>query len=247
MEENAINKCSKRVLNGFAIVSMSIRYRPLQPKDVRKCVELVAAHPILGPRYGRVIEQLPRAILHRLGGDCIAAIAFEEFQKNSTRFLGACLAAFVSDDFLCKVKTVLNFWVGPELVKAISSGNSPLLSDKEVRDANSTGGLNLILWHNKLYPVDLRRAESGTACMTCLHETYRGFFLKELLGQADSLEQFHGMQNCGGRYFWTAEGCFGGFPQVDAHHFSDEPRNAGITRELAISELASWVGSLFVY
>src|ERR1700730_14954918 len=82
MEENAINKCSKRVLNGFAIVSMSIRYRPLRPKDVRKCVELVAAHPILAPRYGRVIEQLPSAILNTLGRDCMVAIAFEEFEQK---------------------------------------------------------------------------------------------------------------------------------------------------------------------
>ena len=34
---------------------------------------------------------------------------------------------------------------------------------------------------------------------------------------------------------------------MDACNFSDEPRNVGMTRELALTHGASWVGTLFLY
>ncbi len=40
---------------------MTIRCRPMQLNDVRECVHIVAAHPILGPRYGSAIVDLRAA------------------------------------------------------------------------------------------------------------------------------------------------------------------------------------------
>ncbi len=31
---------------------MAVRYRPMRPNDAKECVEIVAAHPFMGPRYG---------------------------------------------------------------------------------------------------------------------------------------------------------------------------------------------------
>ena len=62
------------------------------------------------------------------------------------------MAAFVPDDFLQEVKTTPFFWVGPELLKRITRGNSPLLSDAAILEANSTCGLNLLMWHNTVHP-----------------------------------------------------------------------------------------------
>jgi hypothetical protein len=30
---------------------MALRFRPMQSKDVRECVEIVRAHPVLAPQY----------------------------------------------------------------------------------------------------------------------------------------------------------------------------------------------------
>jgi hypothetical protein len=140
---------------------VNVRYRFMKPDDIPKCVEGVAAHPVLGPRYGSLIRDLPSAIRYALGRDSFVAAVFEELQGSTIRFLGAGLAMFVSDDFLQELKTTPFFWVGPELVKRITRGDSPLLSDTAVRDANSTIGLNLLNWHNTVHPEDLRRAEVG--------------------------------------------------------------------------------------
>ena len=42
---------------------MSIRHRPLQPPDLRECVEMIATHPIVGPRYGEAVSDLRPAWL----------------------------------------------------------------------------------------------------------------------------------------------------------------------------------------
>ena len=78
---------------------MVVRYRPMELKDVRKCVGHVAAHPVLGPRYGNLIKDLPSAIRSVLGRDSFTAEVFEEFQGSTTRFLGAgmaCLSPMIS-------------------------------------------------------------------------------------------------------------------------------------------------------
>lgn len=226
---------------------MSVRYRPMQPKDVRCFVEHVAAHPVLGPRYGKLIQDLPTAIRKVLGRDSITAVVFEELLGSTTKFLGAGVAAFVTDDFLQKVKLAPHFWVGPEFVKRINGGKSPLLSDAEVRDANSLAGLNLVVWHNSLHPADIIRLGASTKVMIAFEEKYRGFRLRELIAQADCIEHLIAMRKAGGLYFDRAQRAYGNYPEVRPENFSDEPRNVGIAREVALTHAGSWVASLFLY
>jgi len=219
----------------------------MKPNDVPKCVEGIAAHPVLGPRYGRVIEHFPTAIHSVLGRDSLSSVVFEEFHGAATRFLGVGLAVLASDDFLRELKTTPFFWVGPELVKRITRGDSALLSDAAVRDSNSTVGLNLVVWHNTVHPEDMRRAETVTPMMTAFDVEYRGFRLREVMAQADCLEQLHAMRNAGGLYFNQAENCYGRFPEVSVADFASEPRNSGMSRDVALRHGGSWLGSLFLY
>jgi hypothetical protein len=174
---------------------------------------------------------------------------FEEFRGSTTRFLGAGLAVLVTDDFLRELKTTAFFWIGPELVKRITSGNSPLLSDAQVRDANSTVGLNLVVWHNTILPKDMANPESATPSMTAFEQHWRGYRLREVVGQADTLEHLYGMRSAGGLYFHRIENRYGILPEVSAQDFEVEPRNVGLSRDLALSHGhgASWLGTLFVY
>jgi hypothetical protein len=225
---------------------MDVHYRPMEPNDIRRCVEHVAAHPILGPRYGKLIENLPSAMGTALGCDYGFSV-FEELEGSRSRFLGAGLAVFVRDDFLREAKATSFFWVGPELVKRITRGKSPLLSPAEVRYANSTEGLDLMVWDNTIYPQDLIRAEVGMQAMAAFEEAYRGFRLREVFSQANSLEQLYGARDAGGLYFDRLKGCYGNFPELDASNFGEQARNFGITRELASIHGSSRVGALFVY
>src|SRR4051794_32409594 len=47
--------------------SMNLRHRRMQPEDIPECVDIVARHPVVGPRYGQTIELLAEAWLRTLG------------------------------------------------------------------------------------------------------------------------------------------------------------------------------------
>ena len=227
---------------------MAVGYRPMKPKDVPKCVENLAAHPVLGPRYGKLIEHFPSAVRSVLGRDSLHAEVFEEFQGSTTRFLGAGLSALVSDEFLHELKTTPFFWLGPELVKRIIRGDSPLLSDSAVRVANSTVGLNLVVWHCTVYPNDMRNLEIGKCIMNAFEDHWRGFRLRELIAQGDCLEHVLGSRNTGAYYFHRTENRYGNFPEVTAQDVATEPINFGISREITLSasHLGSWLATLLV-
>jgi hypothetical protein len=226
---------------------MKVRYRPIQRKDVPTCVEHLAAHPVLGPRYGTTIEQLSPAIRHLIGRDSFNGVVFEQVQDSAVKFLGMGMAVFVSENFLCEIKATPFFWAGPELVKRITGGSSPVLADAEVRSGNSTNGLSLLIWHNTVYPRDHLTPEFGTAAMTSFEECYRGYQVREFIQQADCLEHLQAMDYAGGLYFDRVRGSYGNYPEVNAESFSDEPRIVGITRDLALTRVTSWTASFCLY
>src|ERR1700674_2623056 len=172
---------------------MSIRHRPMRPDDVDECVKIVAAHPILGRRYGSAIADLRPAWLRLLSsnGFC-SAVVFEEFEEEAgaaaSRMLGVGITVFVSDDFLREVKTPPFFWIGPELAKRVARGDSPLLSSAQVRAANSRGGLNLVVWHATVREEDMHRVEVWNELMAAFLVDHRGFLLKELVANGESPE-----------------------------------------------------------
>ena len=102
---------------------MKVRYRTMQSTDVRACVEHLAAHAILGPRYGSDLKHFPSALFAVLGHNSLVALVFEEVKARRPDFWGAGLGVFVSDDFLREEKINASFWVGPELVKRIASAS----------------------------------------------------------------------------------------------------------------------------
>src|SRR5258708_7070744 len=122
---------------------MSIVYRPMRPDDVGECIRIVRAHSTLASRYKSAIGNLPSAWLQVLGRDAVSAVVFEDVRGMTTRTLGASVAVFVYDSFLSGLKRSPSFWAGPELVNRIGERTSPILTDRDVRESNSNGGLNL--------------------------------------------------------------------------------------------------------
>jgi len=82
--------------------------------------------------------------------------------------------------------------------------------------------------------------------MTHFDQIFRGFRLREVVGQADCIEQYSAMRDAGAFYFDRVRIAYVNYPELDAGNFSDEPRACGLTRDLAFTHGASWVASLFV-
>src|ERR1700749_2217263 len=105
---------------------MAIRSRPLQSNDVRKCVEIIAAHPILRRRYEWVWSDLEAVILSLMPLDAFGSTVFEEVDESSIRLLGAGIATFVRDDFIRQFRNAPTTWATPELVTRLKRGYSPV-------------------------------------------------------------------------------------------------------------------------
>lgn len=226
---------------------MALRFRPMRPKDVQECVEIVASHLLLGPQYGGDINELRSVWLSLLGREAFRAVVFEDAKDSRVQIVGAGVSTFVSDDFLSELKTAPFFWIGPELTKRILSGNSPLLSDKQVRQANVKGGLNVVVWVGVLHVEYVQSAEALSVMITSFVQEHRGFLLKELVSHGMSLENLEGAIRSGGMFLRPADGRYVDSLDRPLREVFAAPHLIGLTRELAMARFGTWIGSLFVY
>jgi DNA-binding CsgD family transcriptional regulator len=88
---------------------------------------------------------------------------------------------------------------------------------------------------------------AGALVRGTVEDSYRGFRLRELIAQADCVEHMMAMRKAGGLYFDRGQRTYGNCPEVRPANFPDEPRNVGITRDVALTHAGSWVASLFLH
>src|SRR5262249_52524208 len=125
---------------------MLLRHRSMSPKDIADCVAIIATHPVIGPRYGDRIDDLRRAWSHLLGSEAMITALVEDVEESPARIFFVGVAVCVHDEFLQELKSSPPVWVGPELARRVLDGRSPLLSDRQLREANSSDGLNNLGW-----------------------------------------------------------------------------------------------------
>ena len=83
---------------------MPLRWRPMQANDVARCAKIIATHPVIGPRYGSAIKDLPRSWLRLLGSEAMTTAVFEEVEKGRVTLAGVGVAVFVRDEFIRELK-----------------------------------------------------------------------------------------------------------------------------------------------
>jgi hypothetical protein len=182
-----------------------------------------------------------------LGREAFRAIVFEEMQNESRlRSVGVAVSVFISDDFLNCIKTPPYFWVYPELMKWEANGKSPILSDKQTRECNAKGGLNLLVLEGTFRGDHESRLETQTAVYMAFIEQHRGFLLKELISHSMSEERLLEMLRSGGQLL-DPQGEYVDDLQEPPRAIFEKPHYAGLTREVALSRVGYLVGFLFVH
>jgi hypothetical protein len=158
----------------------------------------------------------------------------------------------VRDEFLREMKTPPHFWVGPELTRRIVRGQSPVLTSKQLREANSRDGLNLVCWEACIRPEYDANGEIPRYIMEVFIQTHRGYSLKEVISpQCDTPDYLNFMLRTGG-YLWDPlTGAYTSDLREDHGEIVRRPHVGGITRDLERNQRAawagSWVGALFDY
>jgi DNA-binding CsgD family transcriptional regulator len=220
----------------------------MRPGDVRECVEIVAADPVSGPRYGSGIAHLRSVWLQLLGWRAFRSVVFEEVGGQRPRLIGVGISAFVTEEYAQAVKSPPLFWVAPDLVRRVMAGEVPLLSDRQLQDANTSCGLRNYVWHGCTRLEDRARPEVHNCVLTAFVEQHRGYFLSELLSQGEGEQQVEMILNTGTLLWSGAARGYVAAPAESRKRLLSEPHILGLTRELALgSQIGSWVGSLFNY
>ncbi len=227
---------------------MSLRWRTMQPIDVPACAEIVASHPVIGPRYGAAIKKLSRVWNELLGSEAMTTAVFEEVLRDRIHIVGVGVGLFVHDEFVRELKTPPHFWVGPELINRVLKGASPALSDREVREANSDGGLNELVWET----IALERLATRTDLYHLMGRAYieihRGYRFKEMItSQAESTERLQWAVDAGGLFWDPGSARYVKSLKKRNDEFARRPHVVGITRQLEFERPGSWIGVLFDY
>ena len=226
---------------------MGIRWRPMRPEDVLGCADMIAAHPVSGARYGDQIIHLGKVWLSLLGREAFRAVVIESVNGSQLpERIGVGVSAFVSDAFLAELKTPPFRWIGPEFVRRMVEGNDPLLSDKQVRQANAEGGLNLVTWEGALNEEASDSPEALTALISAYVDQHRGFLLKEMAAHALSEKLLEAGLRSGGAVLNSA-GQYTDTPEFPVRQIFASPHIVGMTRELALSRVGFWVACLFFH
>lgn len=229
-------------------IAVPLRWRRMQPADVDACVQIVAAHPVIGPRYGADIDKLGVAWRRVLGSAAINSAVFERLDRKRAVIVGLGLAAFVRDGFMREIKAPPLAWIGPELARRVAGEDSPVLTDDEVRDANSGAGLGEVVWEGTGAPEFASTMDFYHRLVRSYVDQHRGFLLKEMItAQAESVERLLWVVEAGGLYWNPATQRYQTGPPEPAETFATRPHVVGITRELASVRPGSWIGTLFSY
>jgi len=172
----------------------------MQPKDVRECVEIVASHPVVGPRYGAAIADLPKAWLRLLTSDAMLTGVFEETERGRIRPWCIGVSVIVTDDFLAELKKPPLSWIGPELARRLARDESPLLSARQLREANMAGGLNAVVWEGCIRAGYEDRPDLFHHIMGGFLDSHRGYLWKEIVASnAESVDRLERTLYSGGR------------------------------------------------
>jgi len=223
-----------------------IRYNPLQREDLSACVEIIAAHPVLGPRYGPSLDHLESAWSHVLRSDAFFSLAVKETSPGLSKMISGQVACFITDKFAAEIATRPLKWIGPELVNRVLSGPPAILTDAEVRLANSTDGLNIVVWPTCFPPEYESNAEVRQTCQALFFDLFRGFNVKRMQTQPIHPVELHMAVNSGARYLVGAD------PNYSQNLGKAEwvllqPHMVEATRAIASQQPGTWIHQFFAY
>jgi hypothetical protein len=231
---------------------MKLNHRPMQPEDFRECVEFLANQPVLAARYGPAIGHLGEVWLGllRCGAFNSAVVRAGEGSSDPICLFG--VTAIVRDDFLLEMKTPPHFWMGPEITRRIMRGESPLLTDKQLREANSGGGLNLACWEAGFRPGYEAHGEVQRYFMSSFIQIHQGYLWKEVISsQPERADRLDFILKTGGCLWDSLAGRYTSTVTKDLSEMVSQPHVVGITRDLELKRQGdwsgSWVGALFDY
>ncbi|HYK24765.1 MAG TPA: hypothetical protein VEV18_00785 [Steroidobacteraceae bacterium] len=182
----------------------------------------------------------------------MSATVFEEGEGPGATLCAVGVSLIVDDDVVQWLKTPPLGWIGPELARCVVLGVLPLLTGKRLRELNSRGGLNLVVWEGCIRPEFEERGEAHRALITSFIAQHRGFLWKEIIGsQAANGARLEWTIRSGALLWNPTAAQYTDLSGLDPEEIARKPHIIGLTRSIEATRggswVGSWIGSLFDY
>ena len=224
---------------------MHLTHRPATLGDFDACYR--ACYYTSG--YGDV----PREIAYRewrillTNPSTLSMVVEDEERPQGARLVGYAQSVFVSDAFVQWARSTMPPYVNTHATNKLPDGSWPLLSQAEIRAANSGGGLNALTTHWGWAEPPLT-ADEGPVVRDFIHDKFpfyaRGYNYKEIMVEVSGDKNREMCEQMGLRlrrdyaeYYRTTPP-----PEPDLH-----PYLMSLTREEALGSEGSRMSRNFVY
>lgn len=222
---------------------MRLRCRPSTANDFKNWLQ----YSTVRSRYGPLFGQLPGIWSSLLSkGQAISSVVEDLDAPGQNGLLALGLAVFIKDDFARKAKTPPLFWIGPEMVRRIEKGQSPVLGSAEIRQANSRDGLNLFVWEIDIRPVSENEFLAiASDISNAFFKQHAGYKIKEVMAQHPFGPVFRAGFQVGGWLLQNGSGDYAPLPRPEVVETAGAPFILGLTRDLARKVPGCWTSTLF--
>jgi hypothetical protein len=226
---------------------VTIRYRRMKLQDIPACISFVASQPVTRARYPSM-DELAKAWATLIDDEFVVMGLYEEGSGAGSTVWGVSAAAFVNESFIHEIKTPPFFWIGAELARRVNAGSSPVLTSREIRRANSTDGLNIVVFLGNIRPAKPLWAETYYAGVMAFFDEFRGYRIKEVIGsQADSAEFLSNMLQSGAMLYRPESDGLADPKAIDLEQVVRSPHVLTSSRRTARLLPGSWFSSVFDY
>ncbi len=225
---------------------MHLQWRTMLPTDIPECIDLITEHPVTRNRYGTLLDHLPHLLLRLPGEHAFLPIVLSVGSLGQVELIGLAIIAVISDAFAVRLKPPPLVWIGPEIISRVLAGDSPLLSHRQMAQANLKDGLNLAVCMATTR-LEHSGAEIRTSMIAAFLELTAGFNAKEAFTQAECEAQAQVILNVGGYCLTEDMQQRTSLPPGELQELVYKPHIVSVTRALAAQRPGSWMSMLFTY
>ena len=169
---------------------MHLTYRPAQISDITVCLNLLPGGFQCEPNLRTKLAELWRTLLR--DGLMQLTVVEDEHRPEDQRIVAFGNSVFVTDDFMAEVNFSIEPPASVSVVQRALKDPAFILNPAQVRRANSSGGLNLLVvvigWNEPLLGVDELRFVKAKL-LEAFFFTHAGYFIKEISQEVYSREE----------------------------------------------------------
>jgi hypothetical protein len=167
-----------------------MQFRLMRPDDFPVCITLLPPAFVITATLRAELPAVWRPLL--AAGQLNGGVVIEADVSGAQSIAAFGMTAFVSDAFVAQHAAAPRPYLSAIVYERLLSGHSPILDAQQVRRANSSGGLNLLILHfgtRGAAPTDSRALAAVGVAQEGFRLTHAGYHIRRILQEGYGPQQ----------------------------------------------------------